>query len=139
MIASATANTNVRVFNGDGLKELQTVTIADGRICVSASADTILDGKDGMPLPVGDISRIYQVTAEPKNSFDMRTLHFRCQVADLCPQSYDGEVGSSIRQAASTVDHIMWVLPMAGGEAFVTNQGGITCVPVQGFTNFQAE
>jgi hypothetical protein len=70
---------------------------------------------------------------------DVRTLHFRCHVADLCPQSCDGEVGSSIRQAASTVDHIMWVLPMAGGEAFVTNQGCITRVPVQGFTNFQAE
>ena len=51
MTTSSTVITNVRVFNGEGLTDLQSVAIADGRISDNTSADTTVDGKGGTLLP----------------------------------------------------------------------------------------
>jgi imidazolonepropionase-like amidohydrolase len=51
MTATATAITNVRVFDGQGLSDLRTVFIEDGKISDKTTAATTVDGRGGSLLP----------------------------------------------------------------------------------------
>lgn len=51
MSTSSTAITNVRVFTGEGLSDLRTVAMVDGRISDATTADTTVDGRGATLLP----------------------------------------------------------------------------------------
>lgn len=51
MTSCSTAITDVRVFDGDGLSELRTVAVSDGRISENVNAEFTVDGRGGTLLP----------------------------------------------------------------------------------------